>query len=45
MASLVADAIARLVPRTCWAFYIYIYYVGHLALLAVLARTMVVHAA
>lgn len=31
------------IPRTRWAFYIY--YVGHLALLAVLARTMAVHAA
>lgn len=31
------------IPRTRWAFYIY--YVGHLAVLAVLARTMAVHAA
>lgn len=31
------------IPRTRWAFYLY--YVGHLALLAALARTMAVHAA
>lgn len=31
------------IPRTRWAFYIY--YVGHLAVLAVLARTLAVHAA
>lgn len=30
------------IPRTRWAFYIY--YVGHLALLAVLVRTLAVHA-